>query len=132
MAESTPSESARSPPKSPTNSTNQELTGDLAKDVKLAVKRINLAEDFSNIGQMPCARTSLLSGIASGVGIGFMRGINARPWVAFNWAMGSFVFVTIGTWEICRRRMRSEHQRIQVLVDSLPRVRLKRPEELED
>ncbi|KAF8511598.1 hypothetical protein JB92DRAFT_2933704, partial [Gautieria morchelliformis] len=74
--------------------------------------------------------SNLLSGIASGVGIGFVRAITARPWVAFNWAIGLFVFVTIGTWKICRRRMRSEHQCIQVLVDSVPRVRRKRPEEL--
>ena len=73
--------------------------------------------------------------------------LNQGPWVAFNWAMGSFVFVTVGIWsitsqllkrmtkfvsrEICRRRIRNEHKRIQVVVDSLPRVRRKRPEELE-
>ena len=39
------------------------------------MKRINLA--VSNISQILCARTSLLSGIASGVGIGFIRGITA-------------------------------------------------------
>lgn len=96
MAESAPSGSSQTPQRPPTNKPNQELTGDFTKDVTLAVKvrsiflsalvieakvfqvkRINLAEDISNIGQMPCARTSLLSGIASGVGIGFIRGITA-------------------------------------------------------
>lgn len=97
MAESAPSGSSQTPQRPSTNKPNQELTGDFTKDVTLAVKvrsiflslpwwieakvfqvkRINLAEDISNIGQMPCARTSLLSGIASGVGIGFIRGITA-------------------------------------------------------
>ncbi|KAF8583122.1 hypothetical protein K439DRAFT_1634709 [Ramaria rubella] len=106
-------------------------TGDFTHDVKLAVKKIKPVEDLSNIGQIPCARNSLLGGIASGVGIGFIRGINARPWVAFNWAMGSFLVVTIGTWEVCRSRVRNEHKRMQLIVDSLPRLRRKRSEELE-
>ena len=35
-------------------------------------------DDVSRIGEIPCARTSLLNGIASGVGIGFIRGFNVR------------------------------------------------------
>ena len=36
-------------------------------------QRIDVKEDFKNLGQMPCARTALLSGIAGGTGIGAVR-----------------------------------------------------------
>ncbi|KIJ54627.1 hypothetical protein M422DRAFT_153209, partial [Sphaerobolus stellatus SS14] len=96
--------------------------------------------------QIPCARTSLLSGIASGVGFGIVRGLSASRWVAFNWTMGTFLCVSLGTWHvfltpalilkftlyrtICRQRIKQEHERMQVLVDSLPHIRRKKPEEL--
>ncbi|KAJ6621783.1 hypothetical protein B0H10DRAFT_2015745 [Mycena sp. CBHHK59/15] len=51
-----------------------------------------------HIGEVPCARSSLLSGIASGVGIGFIRGISAKPIVAGNWAMGTFALVSTVSW----------------------------------
>lgn len=38
-------------------------------------KKISVVDDLSNIGQIPCARSSLMSGIASGVAIGFIRGM---------------------------------------------------------
>ena len=34
--------------------------------------------DFSRIDEMPCVRSSLLTGIASGVGVGVIRGVSAR------------------------------------------------------
>lgn len=33
-------------------------------------------DDLKRIGEIPCARNSLLAGIASGFGIGVIRGIN--------------------------------------------------------
>ena len=40
-------------------------------------KRISLWNDLKRIGEIPCARNSLLTGIGAGVGIGFVRGMNA-------------------------------------------------------
>ena len=37
------------------------------------------------MGEMPCVRSSLLAGIASGVGVGVIRGVSARESV-HGWA----------------------------------------------
>lgn len=110
-------------------------------------------DDLKHIGEIPCARNSLLAGIASGFGIGVIRGINTsaffvcffrisfkawrfgymssvpypkdicqlfkahiyphsctmiyranvhdlllEPFVAANWAVGTFLVVSVGTW----------------------------------
>ena len=41
------------------------------------VQRLSFS-DFSRINEMPCVRSSLLTGIASGVGVGVIRGVSAR------------------------------------------------------
>jgi cytochrome c oxidase assembly protein subunit 20 len=73
-------------------------------------------EPLKSVEKIPCARNSLLSGIASGAGIGVIRGISAGQFslrslpisltgfkwlgafVASNWAVGTFVVVSIGSW----------------------------------
>ena len=73
--------------------------------------------DFSRMGEIPCVRSSLLAGIASGVGVGVIRGVSAResvygltlvscklsaviqgPFVASNWAMATFLVISTGSW----------------------------------
>ncbi|KAI6114393.1 hypothetical protein F5141DRAFT_1106326 [Pisolithus sp. B1] len=49
---------------------------------------------------MPCAWHSLLTGIASGAGVGVIRAIGATPFVASNWAVGTFMDISLGSW--CR------------------------------
>lgn len=44
-------------------------------------KRISVWDDLKHLGEIPCARTSLLSVIASGFGIGVIRGINTRTFL---------------------------------------------------
>ena len=39
-------------------------------------QRISVKDDFQKIGEIPCARNSLLSGIASGLGIGAIRAMS--------------------------------------------------------
>ncbi|KAL6308348.1 hypothetical protein BKA93DRAFT_695459, partial [Sparassis latifolia] len=89
-----------------------ETTGSYWSDVKEAVKKI---------GEIPCARSSLLSGIASGTGIGVIRGMSAGPFVACNWAVGTFALISLGTWTICRRSLEEERRRIQQVVEQLPK-----------
>ncbi|KZT32890.1 hypothetical protein SISSUDRAFT_973838, partial [Sistotremastrum suecicum HHB10207 ss-3] len=79
---------------------------------------------LSNIGQIPCARSSLMSGIASGVAIGFIRGMTTTPFAAANWAVGTFAFVSLGTWEVCRASLRSEMAKIQAIKEEIPKRRL--------
>lgn len=40
-------------------------------------------DDLKHIGEIPCARNSLLAGIASGFGIGVIRGINTSAFFVF-------------------------------------------------
>ncbi|KIR30364.1 hypothetical protein I307_03473 [Cryptococcus deuterogattii 99/473] len=47
---------------------DETLSGDKIRDFKAA--RINPKQDLENIGKIPCARNSLLYGIAGGVGVG--------------------------------------------------------------
>ncbi|KIY46692.1 hypothetical protein FISHEDRAFT_46787, partial [Fistulina hepatica ATCC 64428] len=48
--------------------------------------------------EVPCTRTSLLTGIASGFGIGVIRGVSTGVLRATNWAVGTFTFVSLSTW----------------------------------
>ncbi|KAH9936554.1 uncharacterized protein B0H18DRAFT_867969 [Fomitopsis serialis] len=115
-ASSTPSSS--SSPKKIAFQTD--TTGSYWTDVKEAVTKI---------GEIPCARSSLLSGIASGAGVGVIRGLSAGPFVASNWAVGTFMAVTLGTWTICRRSRDEERRRIQQVVEQIPRRFAKQQQE---
>ncbi|KAG6332189.1 hypothetical protein ID866_6904 [Astraeus odoratus] len=53
-----------------------ETTGNYWQDVREALKRISMVDDFQRIGEIPCARHSLLTGIASGAGVGVIRAIS--------------------------------------------------------
>ncbi|TFK52211.1 hypothetical protein OE88DRAFT_1611180, partial [Heliocybe sulcata] len=94
-----------------------ETTGSYWGDVKEAVS----VNDLSRIGEMPCTRTSLLNGIAAGAGVGVVRGLSAGPFVASNWAVGTFMLISIGTWTICQRNRNEERKRIQTVIEEMPR-----------
>lgn len=106
-----------------------DTTGSYWTDVKEAVTRISVWDDLQKIGEIPCARSSLLSGIASGAGVGVIRGLSAGPLVASNWAVGTFMAVTLGTWTICRRSRDEERRRIQQVVEQIPRRFAKQQQE---
>ncbi|KZT28318.1 hypothetical protein NEOLEDRAFT_1024830, partial [Neolentinus lepideus HHB14362 ss-1] len=97
-----------------------ETTGSYWGDVKAAASRLS-PDDFSHIGEMPCARSSLLNGIAAGAGVGIVRGIGAGPFVASNWAVGTFMLISIGTWTVCQRNRNEERRRIQQVIEEMPR-----------
>ncbi|KAJ3487471.1 hypothetical protein NLI96_g3510 [Meripilus lineatus] len=90
----------------------KETTGSYMGDVKEAAKRI---------GEIPCARNSLLSGIASGAGIGVIRGMTAGAFVASNWAVGTFLLVSAGTWTICQKAREDERRKVQQVVEQMPK-----------
>ncbi|KDQ62623.1 hypothetical protein JAAARDRAFT_203715 [Jaapia argillacea MUCL 33604] len=96
-------------------------TGSYWTDLKEAVKRVSIFDDFQRIGEIPCARNSLLSGIASGAGIGVIRGMNTGLFAACNWAVGTFVIISIGTWQICQNSRETERRRIQQVVEEMPK-----------
>ncbi|KAH9851700.1 hypothetical protein C2E23DRAFT_828776 [Lenzites betulinus] len=101
-----------------------ETTGSYWTDLQEAVKRISVRDDLARINEIPCARNSLLSGIASGVGIGVIRGMSASVFVASNWAVGSFMLISLGTWTICRRNMEEERRRMQTVMEAIPKRHL--------
>ncbi|KAJ3529812.1 hypothetical protein NM688_g7801 [Phlebia brevispora] len=99
-------------PKGPKRAIYQaETTGSAWGDLKEAIKRIN---------EIPCARNSLLSGIASGAGIGVIRGMSSGAFVASNWAVGTFVLISLGTWTLCQRSVMEERKKVQQVVESMP------------
>ncbi|RPD62670.1 hypothetical protein L226DRAFT_532338 [Lentinus tigrinus ALCF2SS1-7] len=104
-----------------------ETTGSRWGDVKEAFKRIS-SDDMNRINEIPCARNSLLSGIASGVGIGVIRGMSSSVFVASNWAMGTFVLISLGSWTICQRNRMEERRRMQQVVEAIPKRFVKKDE----
>jgi hypothetical protein len=74
-------------------------------------------DDFKNIERVPCARQSLVYGIAGGTAIGCTRYLTSSklphyflseidpnligildPFVASNWAVASFVLISAASW----------------------------------
>ncbi|KAI0049469.1 hypothetical protein FA95DRAFT_1604431 [Auriscalpium vulgare] len=98
-----------------------ETTGNYWSDVREAAKRLSPRDDWQRLSDIPCARNSLLSAIASGFGVGVVRSMSVRPIVACNWAVGTFVLVSLGTWHICHKNIVEERMKIQSVVEELPR-----------
>ncbi|KAK6905505.1 hypothetical protein I203_106334 [Kwoniella mangroviensis CBS 8507] len=100
---------------------DENLTGDTVADMKKALARIRPKEDFENIGKIPCARNSLLYGIAGGAGLGAVRFLGSRkPWVAANWAVGSFILISGFQWEMCNRARRKELAQMRAITERYP------------
>jgi len=136
VPEHKPSEDANPPPGtySPTPRRpiyQTETTGSYWTDVREAFKRLSPTDDLQRVGEIPCARNSLLSGIASGVGVGVIRGLSVHPFVASNWAVGTFMLVSLGTWTICQRNILEERRRVQTVVEQLPQRMLAKPKDSE-
>ncbi|KAH9933167.1 uncharacterized protein BXZ73DRAFT_89815 [Epithele typhae] len=133
MSSPTPNASTTpSSPPPPSGSTGgviyqAETTGNSWSDLKEAFKRLSFG-DFDRIGEMPCTRKSLLSGIASGVGIGFVRGMTSGAFVGSNWAVGTFMCISLGTYTICKQNMMEEHKRVQRVIEGIPK-RFVKPED---
>ncbi|RSH93287.1 hypothetical protein EHS25_007641 [Saitozyma podzolica] len=113
------------------------LSGDRVKDYWAALQRVDVARDLENIGQIPCARNSLLYGIAGGAGVGAVRFISSRSeqallerrprvvlraWLtgqgaklASNWAVGAFVGIAIVQWQLCNNARAKELQQMRMI-----------------
>ncbi|KAK8865838.1 hypothetical protein IAR55_000986 [Kwoniella newhampshirensis] len=111
----------------------ENLTGDKMTDLKAALKRIRPLEDFENIGKIPCARNSLLYGIAGGTGIGAVRFLGSRrPWLAANWAVGSFLAIAVFQWETCNRARRKEIQQMRAIQERYPHRHISKLKKIEE
>ncbi|KAG9315750.1 hypothetical protein JVU11DRAFT_3399 [Chiua virens] len=105
-----------------------ETTGDFWQDAWIAFKRISIVDDFQRLGEIPCARNSLLSGIASGAGVGVIRAMSTGPFVASNWAVGTFMVISLGTWTVCQKNMEAERRRLARVVEEMPKRFVKQKE----
>ncbi|PWN50087.1 hypothetical protein IE53DRAFT_387641 [Violaceomyces palustris] len=87
--------------------------------VREAISSIQPIQDLKRIGTIPCARTSLLMGMAtaagvSGISLAAGRGLRR----GLNWGVGSFIFISLASWETCRRSRKLEHQRMRTVIES--------------
>lgn len=123
-------------------------TGNLAHDVWQVSYGLTLLQNMNNnifllksvknISDIPCARGALMSGIASGAGIGVMRGLSAGVLLAGHWAIATFAVVSIGSWyvlcmlrlslfetrfarHICQARLANERKTVTKIMESAPR-----------
>lgn len=82
--------------------------------------------DLGHITQVPCARSSLLYGVASGTAIGGVKFLlTKRPATALNWAAAAFAGVSLMAFEACRFQRYQERSITRYAVD---RVEIKRRE----
>ncbi|KAK7048605.1 hypothetical protein R3P38DRAFT_2870389 [Favolaschia claudopus] len=85
-----------------------------------------------HIGEVPCARNSLLAGIASGVGIGFIRGMSAHPVVAGSWGMFTWAVISLTSFHFCTKRLEDQRQLTRLAIEKLPKqLRLKKEDDKE-
>ncbi|KAG8955872.1 hypothetical protein FRC04_006319 [Tulasnella sp. 424] len=101
----------------PTSSTTSNPS---LQDYSKALKQVSVVDDFKRLPEIPCARNSLMYGIASGAGIGALRYLNAGPKAAANWAMGAFVFISCTAWTVCRRERAQELEVMQTMQRQYP------------
>ncbi|KAI9739726.1 MAG: hypothetical protein M1834_006445 [Cirrosporium novae-zelandiae] len=86
-------------------------------------------EDFKNIHNIPCAREAFLTGIGGAFGAGAVRTIVGGPVIkACNWAVGTWIFSSVGMWEFCQRRRTTEKQGMKRAVEVLDKKRLEKAE----
>ncbi|KAG2037785.1 hypothetical protein BDR03DRAFT_863168 [Suillus americanus] len=101
-----------------------ESTGNFWQDAREAFK--------VRLPQMPCARNSLMSGIASGVGVGVIRIMSAGFLVGSHWAVGTFMVVSLGTWTVCQRNIEAERRKLQKVVEEMPKRFIKQKDKAID
>ncbi|KAI9164433.1 hypothetical protein H9P43_008284 [Blastocladiella emersonii ATCC 22665] len=83
------------------------------------VKKLTV-DDFKNVGQYPCARSSLLYGIGTGFGAGVLRfAYKGQVLSASNYAVASFCAVSLVSWEVCRYQLKKQRS-LPTSVGALP------------
>ncbi|PWN21888.1 hypothetical protein BCV69DRAFT_241199, partial [Microstroma glucosiphilum] len=75
-------------------------------------------------GRMPCARRSYLLGLCTGIGVTAIRMVTGRSLrTSANWGAGSFVLVSVTSWEMCRRSLAAEQNRMKMVIQHHQRNR---------
>jgi cytochrome c oxidase assembly protein subunit 20 len=67
-----------------------------------------------NLPNTPCSRNGLLTGIATGAGIGGLRFVlKGTPVSAANWAVGFFILGSTASYEYCQYLRRAERYQMK-------------------
>ncbi|KAK7028106.1 hypothetical protein VNI00_014921 [Paramarasmius palmivorus] len=114
---SSPSGTNNNPSADPSAKNAPHYNGQIAHDAVETVK---------HLGQVPCARNSLLTGLASGAGMAFIRGMSVAPITAGHWFAATFVVVSMGSWHLCQKQIADERQKVQQIIESSPKRVLKK------
>jgi len=61
--------------------------------------------------------------------VGVIRALSASPWIACNWAVGSFMLVSVGSWNICKYQLKEERRKVERIMEVLPKRTLKKKED---
>ncbi|THG96518.1 hypothetical protein EW145_g7766 [Phellinidium pouzarii] len=106
-------------------------TGNRWTDLKLAVQRISFWDDLRHIGEIPCAPQQPPHGHRRRHGHRVRKfecvtpSSPAEPFVAANWAMGTFVVVSLGAWNVCQSAIRREREQVRVVVEQMAARKLR-------
>ncbi|KAF8315751.1 uncharacterized protein EI90DRAFT_310087 [Cantharellus anzutake] len=90
-----------------------------------AIRTIQPVDDLKKLPTYPCARESLMYGIASGAAIGAVRTMNASIRSSCNWGMGAFIFISGASWAICRAAREKELHTMKTIVEKFPERNIK-------
>ncbi|KAL3426339.1 hypothetical protein PVAG01_03129 [Phlyctema vagabunda] len=111
----------------------QNTAGGRAEALSLssAIKTVRL-EDFKQVYMYPCVRESLLYGIGGGFAMGGVRALlGARIPKATNWAVGTFVFTSLASYEFCLYRRRLERAHMKRAVEIIDRKKVEKEAQME-
>ena len=128
----------------------ENTAGGKQEDITLekVVKSIKL-EDFRKVHKQPCVRDALLLGIGGGFGLGGIRAILGGTYrlsiegsnqkltvsiapipTASNWAVGSFIGVSLVAYEFCQYRRNLELQGMRQAMEIIDQKKAEKAEKL--
>ncbi|KAL4810078.1 hypothetical protein BDV18DRAFT_130253 [Aspergillus unguis] len=121
-------------PEEPVNmlpSANSKKANDVS--VTEAMKSMSMS-NATSFYKAPCARDSLMLGMAAGFGIGGVRGVLGGMrsiWSACNWAVGIFAVTSLAAHEFCQRRRIQELDGMKQAVELMKELKIKKQREKE-
>ncbi|KAG8950302.1 hypothetical protein FRC03_012911 [Tulasnella sp. 419] len=98
----------------------EKLSGNAIDDYSRAMKKIVFSDDMKHLPYVPCARGALMYGIASGLGIGMIRYMAGGVRKAGNYAVGTFVFVALTSWKLCRSDREEDMATQRMIAEKYP------------
>ncbi|EPS44612.1 hypothetical protein H072_1404 [Dactylellina haptotyla CBS 200.50] len=100
--------------------------------LKDASKTID-GKSFAHLHEMPCARQTYMTGIATGFAFGGVKLVLRAPvWNACSWAVGTCFFAATVVWETCRWRRGREQDGMIRAMQIMEYKRLEKEKRMEE